>query len=152
MPNATRTLAAAFLCAVSIASMPSVAAAMPVADALAIKNAAPAAVESVQWRRGWRGGGWGGAGAGFVAGAIIGGALAAPYYGGYGYGGYGPYYYAPPPPVYYGPPAAVYGGPAPGYGAPVAGDAVAYCSQRYRSYDPASGTFLGYDGLRHPCP
>jgi BA14K-like protein len=29
---------------------------------------------------------------------------------------------------------------------------VAYCSQRYRSYDPASGTFLGYDGLRHPCP
>ena len=142
MPNATRTLAAAFLCAVSIASMPGVAAAMPVADALAIKNAAPAAVESVQWRRGW-----GGAGAGFVAGAIIGGALAAPYYG-----GYGPYYYAPPPPVYYGPPAAVYGGPAPGYGEPVAGDAVAYCSQRYRSYDPASGTFLGYDGLRHPCP
>jgi hypothetical protein len=36
--------------------------------------------------------------------------------------------------------------------APVAGDAVAYCSQRYRSYDPASGTFLGYDGVRHPCP
>jgi len=28
----------------------------------------------------------------------------------------------------------------------------AYCMQRYRSYDPASGTFLGYDGLRHPCP
>jgi len=28
----------------------------------------------------------------------------------------------------------------------------AYCAQRYRSYDPASGTFLGYDGLRHPCP
>ena len=34
----------------------------------------------------------------------------------------------------------------------VAGDAVAYCMQRYRSYDPRSGTFLGYDGLRHPCP
>jgi hypothetical protein len=29
---------------------------------------------------------------------------------------------------------------------------VAYCSQRFRSYDPASGTYLGYDGLRHPCP
>jgi BA14K-like protein len=27
----------------------------------------------------------------------------------------------------------------------------AYCAQRYRSYDPASGTYLGYDGLRHPC-
>jgi len=28
----------------------------------------------------------------------------------------------------------------------------AYCMQRYRSYDPASGTYLGYDGIRHPCP
>lgn len=25
------------------------------------------------------------------------------------------------------------------------------CARRYRSYDPASGTFLGYDGKRHPC-
>jgi hypothetical protein len=31
-------------------------------------------------------------------------------------------------------------------------NAVAYCSQRFRSYDPASGTYLGYDGYRHPCP
>ena len=31
-------------------------------------------------------------------------------------------------------------------------DAVAYCMRRFRSYDPASGTYLGYDGLRHPCP
>ncbi|HQS07260.1 MAG TPA: BA14K family protein [Xanthobacteraceae bacterium] len=29
---------------------------------------------------------------------------------------------------------------------------VAYCSQRYRSYNPRTGTFLGYDGRRHPCP
>ena len=28
----------------------------------------------------------------------------------------------------------------------------AYCAQRFRSYDPASGTYLGYDGRRHPCP
>ncbi|WP_311976942.1 BA14K family protein [Bradyrhizobium diversitatis] len=28
----------------------------------------------------------------------------------------------------------------------------AYCSQRFKSYDPASGTYLGYDGQRHPCP
>jgi hypothetical protein len=27
----------------------------------------------------------------------------------------------------------------------------ASCAQRYRSYDPASGTFLGYDGRRHHC-
>ena len=25
------------------------------------------------------------------------------------------------------------------------------CSQRYRSFDPASGSFLGYDGHRHRC-
>jgi len=28
----------------------------------------------------------------------------------------------------------------------------AYCVQRFRSYDPQSMTYLGYDGLRHPCP
>jgi hypothetical protein len=28
----------------------------------------------------------------------------------------------------------------------------AYCQQTFRSYDPASGTYLGYDGLRHSCP
>ena len=32
------------------------------------------------------------------------------------------------------------------------GDDAASCAQRYRSYDPASGTYLGYDGLRHSCP
>jgi hypothetical protein len=26
-----------------------------------------------------------------------------------------------------------------------------YCAQRYRSYDPASGTYVGYDGRRHSC-
>jgi hypothetical protein len=36
--------------------------------------------------------------------------------------------------------------------APVYGGNAAYCAQRYRSYDPASGTYLGYDGLRRPCP
>jgi hypothetical protein len=33
-----------------------------------------------------------------------------------------------------------------------AGGSVAYCEQTYRSYDPASGTYLGFDGFRHPCP
>ena len=32
------------------------------------------------------------------------------------------------------------------------GDAVGYCASRFRSYDPGSGTYLGYDGYRHPCP
>src|SRR5258706_11757791 len=30
-------------------------------------------------------------------------------------------------------------------------DWIASCSQRYRSFDPASGTYLGYDGYRHYC-
>lgn len=109
-------------------------------------------------RYGWRGegrgrrGGYGvGAGlAGLAAGAVIGGALASrPYYGDPGYGyddsGYG------------------YGAPTYGYdsgydvvdvapSAPAGGDATAYCISRFKSYDPASGTYLGYDGLRHPCP
>jgi hypothetical protein len=87
---------------------------------------------------GWHGGGWHGGGyrggyyggggwgwGGFAAGAALGALLAAPYY----YRG-GPYYYD------YGPPDS----------------AVAYCLRRFRSYDPRSGTYLGYDGYRHPCP
>ncbi|NWG23519.1 MAG: BA14K family protein [Pseudorhodoplanes sp.] len=89
----------------------------------------------------WGGGHWGGrpqdrGGAylgGLAAGAIIGGALAAPY------GYFGPYAYEPG--YDYGP--DVYVQPD---------DSVAYCMQRFRSYNPASGTYLGYDGKRHPCP
>ena len=95
-------------------------------------------VTPVYWRgRGWggRGWGWGGVGAGIAAGALIGGAIAANSYP-YGYG-YGPGYYPAPGYVV---------APAPG------GDAVAYCMQRYRSYDPRSGTYLNYDGNRYPCP
>jgi hypothetical protein len=76
----------------------------------------------------------GGAFAGFAAGALIGGALAGA--GPYGYGPYG-YGYAPGP--YYG---SGYAG----------GGAVQYCLSRFKSYDPGSGTYLGYDGARHPCP
>jgi hypothetical protein len=118
--------------------------------ALATADAAAAPVQTVQWRRGWGGGwrggwrgGWGGGrwigpAAGIAAGVAIGSALAGPYY----YGGYGPGYYGPGYDEYaYEPYAA----------APAGGD-VAYCEQRFRSYDPASGTYLGYDGRRHPCP
>lgn len=38
------------------------------------------------------------------------------------------------------------------YGPGVTSDEVACCSQRFKSYDPSSGTYLGYDGNRHPCP
>lgn len=49
-------------------------------------------------------------------------------------------------------PLVTFGQPAPVEQMTVAvgGDA-SYCAQRYRSFDPASGTYLGYDGLRHPC-
>ncbi len=84
---------------------------------------------------------------GAVAGAVIGGAVANSYaYGGPGYGyGYGAGYYDD---QYYDD-----GGAVAVVAAPVGGDdGGAYCAQTYRSYDPASGTYLGYDGLRHPCP
>lgn len=68
---------------------------------------------------------------------IIGGALGAPY----GYG-YGPGYYDDD--YYYDAPAVTV--------APPDGDSVAYCRQRFKSYDVRTGTYLGYDGLRHPCP
>jgi hypothetical protein len=29
---------------------------------------------------------------------------------------------------------------------------VAYCVQRFKSYDPVSRTYRGYDGRRHSCP
>jgi hypothetical protein len=81
---------------------------------------------------------------GLVAGALVGGAIAADSYAYYG----GPAYYGPGyDDQYYDDGAAVAVAPA-----PVGGDATAYCAQTYRSYDPASGTYLGYDGLRHPCP
>jgi hypothetical protein len=90
-----------------------------------------------------------------AAGVATGAAIAA---GDYGYG-YDPYYYGDTyayGPDYYGDsyaydtgPVVAFDQPAPVEG-PVVGDA-SYCAQRYRSYDPASGTYLGYDGLRHPC-
>jgi hypothetical protein len=27
-----------------------------------------------------------------------------------------------------------------------------FCASRYQSWDPDTGTYLGYDGYRHPCP
>jgi BA14K-like protein len=142
MTNRLATIAATALLAVSIGPLANVASAMPIAP-LAVKAIAPSGIETVQWRRhggwhgGWHGGGLGwGIGAGLIGGAIIAGALTSPYYGYYGPGPYSSYGYYP--------------GPA--YVVPGQGGAVAYCMQRYRSYDPRSGTFLGYDGYRHPCP
>jgi hypothetical protein len=117
------------------------AAAAPLSSPLGLQNAVTSSVETVQYRRGWRGGyrGFGGPGLGFAAGAIIGGAFlgATRPYGYYGNGSYYGYGYDQ---------GYVAASPYPD------GNEVAYCQQRFRSYDPASGTYLGYDGLRHSCP
>ena len=91
--------------------------------------------------RGRRDDGWDGGGAvigGLAVGGLLGGALAAPQ----------PYDDAPPQPYYDAPPQPYYDG---AYVVPP-DDPVAYCMARYRSYDPSSGTYLGYDGYRHSCP
>ena len=73
----------------------------------------------------------------FGAGLALGG---FPYYDPYYYdsGYYGSGYYDP---GYY--------GDAPVNASP---DAVSYCMQRFRTYDPASGTYIGRGGVRRPCP
>lgn len=69
---------------------------------------------------------------------------------------------------YYGHRHHGYGGTAAGVGIGLAAGAIlggaiaasqaqaqqnaAYCAQRYRSYDPRSGTYLNRDGNRYPCP
>ena len=104
--------------------------AAPVTSPLMLRSAVSPLVEAVRYRHGY-----GGAAVGLgIAGALIGSAII---------GATQPYGYYPP--GYYGP---VYAAPAPYVG----GDAVSYCMQRFRSYDPYSGTYVGYDGLRHPCP
>jgi hypothetical protein len=96
----------------------------------------------------WAGGPrWGRPGYGVAAGALVGGAIAAGSYdNGYGYGGYNGYDYGPGYANYYAPDYTNYG-----YNTSGSADA-AYCAQRFKSYDPSSGTYLGYDGQRHPCP
>jgi hypothetical protein len=49
------------------------------------------------------------------------------------------------------PPASVPFGSSGSYAYMNASPNSSACAQRYRSYDPASGTYLGYDGNRHPC-
>jgi hypothetical protein len=95
----------------------------------------------------WHGGYAHGYGAGYgigvgaaalATGALIGGAIATQnqgYYPDQNYSGYSPGYAYDAAPVAYN-----------------NADSVAYCEQTYRSYDPASGSYLGYDGFRHACP
>ena len=99
-----------------------------------------------QYQRGGYAHGYGpgygiGAGAAALAtGALIGGAIASQNQGYYPAQTYPPY--SDPGYVYSDAAPVMYNN----------GDSVAYCEQTYRSYDPDSGTYLGYDGFRHRCP
>jgi BA14K-like protein len=91
---------------------------------------------------GYHGGGGGALIGGAIAGAVIGGAIASQ--------GYGPEYYGSP---------ADYNDDGASAGPPPGHDDAMACMQTYRSYDPTyrsynlqSGTYLGNDGQRHPCP
>jgi hypothetical protein len=137
-------LSAKLMAAALVVSAPlfaGAAAAAPITAAQGLETATAPAVQTVQWR----GRGWAGFGPGLAAGAIIGGGIAAATspWGGYGYyGGYPAYGYD------YG-----YAGAPDGYVTVTPGTSdPGYCARRFRSYDPASGTYLGYDGVRHPCP
>ncbi len=70
-------------------------------------------------------------------------------YGGYGYDGFG---------LGLGLTAGLIGGALAAtasegaYAADAPARTVEYCQARFKSYNPATGTYLGYDGLRHSCP
>ena len=130
----SKTISAAILAgATAIASLQPVVAAPLMVSPVTGQSAAN--VETVQYRRGHRGPGW-------------------RHHGGWHRRHHGWRH------GYYGNGAAAFGGLAAGaiIGSAIANsqaraaDADAYCSQRFKSYDPASGTYLGYDGNRHPCP
>ena len=130
MTSPCRLLATVFLAA-SAAALALPTAAAPIAAPSSLPVAPTLSVETVQW--------WGG----------------GPYYDyygpGYGYGyGWNPVGSLPAPGY-----APVPGyAPAPGYASGYQAGAadVAYCMERFRSYDPVSRTYMGRDRRRHPCP
>jgi len=128
-------VAAVLAGSVLLASAPLNATPMAGSPATLKSDAASNVIEVRYYGHGRHGNNGAGIAAGIIGGAILGGIIASqqPYY----YGG----------PAYYGPGPGYYGYAAP-YGG---GNGYAYCASRYRSFDPASGTYLGYDGYRHPC-
>jgi len=147
------TMIAAAVAGAFVLAAPANAAPLAPATAAVAAAGTKGLVETVQYRRyyggprygyrggpryGYRGGYYRGGrgaavGAGIAAGAIgalAAGALLAP----------GPVY-AEPVPAYRGP---VYASPD--------GDAIAYCSRRFRSYDPETGTYIASGGVVRACP
>jgi hypothetical protein len=126
------------------------AAALALTAGTILVGATPASAARWGGHRGW---GWGGA----VAAGVIGGAVAAatsPLWAPGYYDYYPGYAYAPGYTYDYGAPAYTYDYAAPAYTydyvAP-RGDA-GWCEAHFRSYNPATGMYLGYDGRYHSCP
>jgi hypothetical protein len=128
-----KTLTSAVLIGATALSFSMPAMSAPMMNQAAVANAVPSATENVQY---YRGGGYGhgyGYGGGYRrgyrgggnSGAIIGGLAAG---------------------------AIIGGAIAASQANAAAQQNAAYCAQRYRSYDPASGTYLNNDGNRYPCP
>lgn len=105
--------------------------------------------------------GWAFGAAGLATGLIVGSAIASqPRYVEPGPAYVDPDYDAPPPAYYYRPPPrrvyvereVSYDAPPPAYGLrPWSQAWMRYCYDRYRSFDSRSGTYVGYDGMRHFC-
>jgi hypothetical protein len=118
--------AALVVSAASLSLRPAAAAPLSIDQSLAAPGVTPQPVQYWRHRHGWHHHGW--------------------HHHGWRHGYYGP--------------GPVIGGLAAGavIGSAIAGsqaraaDGDAYCFRRFKSYDPASGTYLGYDGNRHPCP
>ena len=128
----------------------------PLAAALALSVGAVSFTGTAQadhrWKRNHRGGGDAAAAGiiGFAAGAILGGALSGPRYDRRYYDD--GYYYEPE--VVYVEPRPVYVQPAPVYRyavEPWTPEWYAYCESRYRSFNPDTGYYKGYDGRFHLC-
>ena len=122
MMNAKILAAALLLGATSLTAVPQANAAPLSAGAAVLNSAVPSATENVQYYRHRRYYGHHHHGGGTAAGIGLG--LAA---------------------------GAIIGG-AIAAGQAQAQQNAAYCAQRYRSYDPRSGTYLSRDGNRYPCP
>ena len=136
MGKSKLTVAAALLAS---AVMTSASIAAPAVSPAATAGVSKAASTQLQQVRDWRGGhrgGWrhhGGRGWGWGAGAAAAGLLlTAPLWA----GAYDNGYYDD------------------GYGSDYAyeGSGVARCEATFKSFDPGSGTYMGYDGIRRPCP
>ena len=94
-----------------------------------------------------------------IAGLAIGAMLADSYSRRHAVPQDGPYYgdglrasnpeYFPPAPARN--PDVVYAPQSSGAAEPWSSEWYRYCENRYRSFDPDSGTFMGYDGKRHFC-